>query len=149
MTLAVVACATLLALSGTARAAQSFFRYEIAADLSAGDAGDEIVGTSTMRYRCESRTKLTNRIWFERRAAGDGAWQRIEPAQVRYRLTRFADQQRAGVRVRRASVRAPASSFAGAGSDEFRLHSRATFSCAGHKLVARSETLPLPLPSAG
>jgi hypothetical protein len=144
MTVVAVACVAALAPSAIAGAAQSFIRVEIAADLSAGDAGDEVAGSSTMRYRCESLRKLTNRIWFERRTAGDGTWRRIEPDQVRYSLARFPDQRRPGARVRRASVQAPRSSFAGAGSDEFRLHSRATFNCAGHKVVARSETLPLP-----
>jgi hypothetical protein len=141
---AVIACIALLALSGHAGAAQSLVSFDIAADLSAGGAGDEIAGTSTMRYRCDGRRRLTNRIWFERRAAGVGAWQRIEPGQVRYRLTGFADSRRAGGRVRRASVQAPRSSFAGAGSDDFRLFSRMTFTCLGHKVVARSQTLPLP-----
>jgi hypothetical protein len=142
---AVVACVAMLVAAGSAGAVQSRVRFDIAADLSAGDAGDAIAGTSTMRYRCDSRRRLTDRIWFERQTAGAGDWQRIEPDQVRYRLTGFADQHQAGSRVRRASVQAPRTSFAGAAaSDEFRLHSRMTFTCAGHKVVARSETLPLP-----
>jgi hypothetical protein len=144
MVVAVVACLALLAPPGNA--AQSRVRFDIAADLSAGGAGDEIAGTSTMHYRCDSRRRLTNRIWFEGRPGGAGAaeWQRIEPAEVRYRLAIFRDPQRAGDRVRRASVQAPRSSFANSSSDEFRLHSQMTFTCAGHKVVARSETLPLP-----
>jgi hypothetical protein len=142
--MAVVACVAVLAAAGIAGAAQSFVRYDIAADLSAGDAGDEIAGSATMRYRCDALTKLTNRIWFERRPAGAdaAAWERVEPDAVRYRTARFADQRRAGARVRRASVRAP--SFAGAGAFEFRLRGRMRFTCADHKVVAKSETLPLP-----
>jgi hypothetical protein len=144
MVVAVLACMAMLVPSGNA--AQSRVRFDIAADLSAGDAGDAIAGTSTMHYRCDARRNLTNRIWFEGRPGGVGAadWQRIEPAEVRYRLAIFRDPQRAGDRVRRASVQAPRSSFTNSGSDEFRLHSRMTFTCAGHKVVARSETLPLP-----
>jgi hypothetical protein len=135
----------LLAPWGTAGAVQSVVRFDIAADLSAGDAGDEIAGTARMRYRCDARTKLTNGIWFDRRPAGGGEWQRIEPDGVRYDLAGFPDPRLAGRRVRRVSVQAPRSSLADTASFEFRLHSRMTFTCAGHKVVARSETLALPL----
>jgi hypothetical protein len=142
--LAMLVCAAMLASAGVAGAARFFVRVDIAADLSAGDVGEDIAGTSTLRYRCDERRTLTNRIWFERRAAGGEDWRRIEPAQVRYDVARFADPHRPGARVRRASVQAPRSSFAGGAAFEFRLHSRATFNCAGHKVVARSQTLALP-----
>jgi hypothetical protein len=141
---AVAACAAALISAGTSGAGTSFVRFDIAADLSAGDAGDEVAGSSTMRYRCEEQRKLSNRIWFERRASGSDAWQRIEPAGVGYLLARFADRRRIHARVLRASVAAPRSSFAGAGAADVRLRSRATFTCGDHKVVARSQTLALP-----
>jgi hypothetical protein len=142
--LAIAACVAALVSAGTSGAAQSFVRFEIAADLSAGDAGDEIAGRSTVRYRCDARRTLSNRIWFERRASGSDAWERIEPAGVAYGLARFADRRRIHTRVLRASVTAPRSSFTGAGTADVRLHSRATFTCGDHRLVARSQTLALP-----
>ncbi|MEA2154064.1 MAG: hypothetical protein QOE11_204 [Solirubrobacteraceae bacterium] len=136
--------AAMLALTGSALAAQSVVRFDIAADLSAGDAGADIAGTSAMHYRCDSRVRISDRIWFERRATAADPWLRIEPDRVSYRPARFADPRRPGGRVRRETVQAPRSSLAAAGSGDFRLRSRMTFACAGHRIVARSETLPLP-----
>jgi hypothetical protein len=120
-----------------------FVTFDIAADLTAGDAGADVAGSSSMHYRCDAVTRVSDRVWFERRTGADGAWRRVEPAGVRYRLVRFSARHEEGVRVWRSSVRAPRGSFAGAGSAAFRLRSHMTFACGDSRVTAKWKTLPL------
>jgi hypothetical protein len=149
----IIGAAAAAALAATAAAAaapaatppppRSFVTFDIAADLTAGDAGAEVAGSSSVHYRCDAVTRVSDRVWFERRTGAGGAWRRIEPAGVRYRLVRFSARHEEGVRVWRSSVRAPRSSFAGAGSAEVRLRSHMTFACGDSRVTAKWKTLPL------
>jgi len=139
-----VAAACCAVASAATAPPRSFVRFDIAADLTAGDAGGDVAGSSSVHYRCDAEIiRVSDRIWFERRAGAGAAWRRIEPAGVAYRTVRLADRRTAGALIRRASVRAPRGSFAGAGAAQFRLRSRMTFTCGDGRAVAKGKTLPL------
>jgi hypothetical protein len=142
-TVAAVTAACAVASAATAPP-KSFVRFDIVADLTAGDAGSDVAGSSSVHYRCDAEIiRVSDRIWFERRAGVDGAWRRIEPAGVAYRAVSLPDRRAAGALIRRASVRAPRGSFAVTGTAQFRLRSRMTFTCGDGRAVAKGKTLPL------
>jgi hypothetical protein len=121
-----------------------FVHFDITADLTAGDAGSDVAGSSSINYRCDAEIiRLSDRIWFERRSETGAAWRRIEPAGVAYRSVRLPDRRASDALIRRSTVRAPRAAFAGAGTVQYRLRSRMVFTCGDQRAVAKWKTLPL------